>query len=126
MRLTAFRQNSSIGSSSTCGSNLLDLAIDDVTAAGLQQNSLSTDMVLGQLLIDVVRSDYIDGEYSLREGEECSVGVGEGHDYFISSLREEILCSLIATVAGEKNEFLINFYFLFLHEAFIRVPDFKS
>ena len=124
MRLTAFRQNSSIGSSSTCGSNLLDLAIDDVTAAGLQQNSLSTDMVLGQLLIDVVRSDYIDGEYSLKEGEECSVGVG--HDCFISSLREEILCSLIATVAGEKNEFLNYFYFIFLHEAFIRVPDFKS
>ena len=103
IRLTAFRGNPYHSSS------LEYLAVSDITSIGIQQNSLTVDSVIGPLIIKIFQSNSSYGEYS---SSTSSIYLEKRHsvrqNLFASFLREGMLHSLIATVAG--NSILYEYY----------------
>ena len=96
VRLTAFRGNPNHSS------GMEHLSVNDIVDLGLQQNTLTVDMVLGKLIIKIFQ---FDSTYAIdsSSGPSCLSFEKEFYavqNLFSSVLRDEFLHSLIATVAG--------------------------
>ena len=97
IRLVAFRGNAHHSS------GLEYLSVGDIINVGLQMNTLTVDVVLGQLIVKIFQFDSTYGiDFSNRTS--CTMSKENfttGQNLFSSILREEFIRSLIATVAGE-------------------------
>ena len=96
VRLTAFRGNPNHSS------GMEHLSVNDIVDLGLQQNTLTVDMVLGKLIIKIFQ---FNSTYAIDSSSGPSCPSFEKEFYavqnlFSSVLRDEFLHSLIATVAG--------------------------
>ena len=97
IRLVAFRGNAHHSS------GLEYLSVGDIINVGLQMNTLTVDVVLGQLIVKIFQFDSTYGiDFSNRTS--CTMSKENfttGQNLFSSILREEFIRSLIATVAGK-------------------------
>ena len=97
IRLVAFRGNPHHSS------GLEYLSVGDIINVGLQMNTLTVDIVLGQLIVKIFQ---FDSTYGIDFANRTSCTLSEekfsvGQNLFSSLLREEFIRSLIATVAGK-------------------------
>ena len=97
IRLVAFRGNAHHSS------GLEYLSVGDIINVGLQMNTLTVDVVLGQLIVKIFQ---FDSTYGIDFANRTSCTLSEekisiGQNLFSSLLREEFIHSLIATVAGK-------------------------
>lgn len=88
-------------------SRLEYLGVDDITAAGTQLKSLTIDMIIGPLLTAILISDKYDNI------EDIKV---QRFKNFITALKEELLHSVVVSVAGmDRYEYIVDYTFVYIY-----------